>query len=162
MYDDRRSEGFADGLVEEPSEEAFEGKAAAALALIEEDGKVLLAAANSPELGVWWQLPGGIVTTDDPLPEALRRHLSRHAGLETVIDDLLYVTEIDDYLIFTFGARLAGPETLIGPKLDCVFVPIEQLDGFPRLMGREPLVEWLRQRERSRRYFRLGQPLLTL
>jgi len=130
-------------------------KGAATMALIEREGQVLLVATHWPGAGVWWQLPGGSVLAGQSLAEALRRQLAEEAGLDAAVDDLLYVMEIEDHLIFTFQARLSGADPTKSAKVDCCFVPIEQLGAFPRLIGREPLLEWLTGRAGRKRYYRL-------
>jgi ADP-ribose pyrophosphatase YjhB (NUDIX family) len=132
-------------------------KGAATLALIQKDNQVLLVATRWADAGIWWQLPGGSVLHGQSLADALRQQLMDEAGLDTIVDDLLFVMEIEDHLIFVFGARISSADTIQAAKVDCCFVPIDQLTAFPRLIGREPLLEWLRQSTGRRRYYRMTQ-----
>ena len=144
-------------LDSEEQEYLWSSKGMAVLGLIEHEGQVLLAATQLPAGGVWWQLPGGSTIMGETLPESLRRQLMGDAGLVVTVEDLLYVMEIDSYMIFTFKAKLASVEALSNTTIDCCFVPIDQLPAFPRLWGREPLLECLQAKGQSRRYYSLNE-----
>ena len=138
----------------------WSSKGMAVLGLIEHEGQVLLAATQMPGSGVWWQLPGGTAVLGETLPQSLRRQLLEDAGLDVTVEDLLYVMEIESYMIFTFKARLNVSDALSEAIVDCCFVSKDQLPSFPRLWGREPLLEWLEKRGQGKRYYSLSrQPL---
>jgi len=135
----------------------WSSKGMAVLGLIEHERQVLLAATHMPGSGIWWQLPGGTATLGETLPQSLRRQLLDDAGLDVTVEDLLYVMEIESYMIFTFKARLNKSDALSAATVDCCFVSRDQLPSFPRLWGREPLLEWLNQQGKGKRYYSLAQ-----
>lgn len=148
-----------DDMTLEAAEQEFlwSSKGVVVLGLIEQNGQVLLAASHMQGGGIWWQLPGGAIAMDETLPQSLRRQLLEDAGLDVTVEDLLYVMEIENYMIFTFRARLNKSDSLSDAAADCCFVPIQQLRTFPRLWGREPLLEWLTRRAGGRRYHSLAE-----
>jgi len=147
-------------LDSEEQEYLWSSKGTAVLGLIEHEGQVLLAATQLPAGGIWWQLPGGGTMMGETLPVSLRRQLMEEAGLDVNVEDLLYMLEIENYMIFTFRAKLSSIDALSDATIDCCFVPIDQLRTFPRLWGREPLLEWLRDKDQSQRYYSLtGEPM---
>ena len=147
-------------LDSEEQEYLWSSKGTAVLGLIEHEGQVLLAATQLSAGGIWWQLPGGGTMMGETLPASLRRQLTQEAGLDVSVEDLLYVLEIESYMIFTFRAKLTSIDALSDATIDCCFVPIDQLHTFPRLWGREPLLEWLGDKDQSRRYYGLtGEPM---
>ena len=145
------------GLDAEEQDLLWSSKGMAVLGLIEHEGQVLLAATHMPGSGIWWQLPGGTAVLGETLPQSLRRQLLDDAGLDVTVEDLLYVMEIESYMIFTFKARLNNTDALSTATVDCCFVSRDQLRSFPRLWGREPLLEWLDQQGQGKRYYSLAE-----
>jgi 8-oxo-dGTP diphosphatase len=79
--------------------------------LRDEQGRILLV---DPKYKPGWDMPGGMVEANEPLPDALRRELLEELGLSVHVGDLLCVDWVaphgpwDDLLNFIFDGGILG------------------------------------------------------
>ncbi len=151
------------------------GDLAAALGILEEDGRVLMVANYRRLFGaetLCWDVPGGGVDPGESLEEACRREVLEETGLEVVVRDLAFVVErrrsgasggVERARFFFFEvARLpAAPLHLPAPKDPEIVaaefcVPSALRERCPHAY-QQPFLRWLHEGRRQR-YFHLVTP----
>jgi ADP-ribose pyrophosphatase YjhB (NUDIX family) len=117
-----------------------------AVAVVEQDGKVLMVKrALEPGIGLW-SLPGGYVDRGEVVEEAAAREVWEETGLRVEIEGLvgLFSERGHPVIVAAFAARELGGTLAAGDEaLDLGFFPLDALPdlAFPR--DRLILERWL-------------------
>jgi 8-oxo-dGTP diphosphatase len=137
----------------------------AAAILLDKAGRVLLVGNDWQGFGnVRYTLPGGVVERGESTLDALKREVKEETGLEvTGIKQLAYAVHVEDIrrndraVSFAFLASYDGllnPRDPDGYIVEARFFPVEEVEKtIPLQPLREPLANYLRDRECGRFYF---------
>jgi len=104
---------------------------AAADAVVEEQGGVLLVKLNYGPRDGRWALPGGLVENDETLEQAVRREVGEETGLDIALDGLLATWMRPGFPILKviYRAHVVGGTLRVLPEevSEAAFFPKEQL-----------------------------------
>jgi len=130
-----------------------------AAAVIVEDEKILLVQHHKYDRQ-YWLLPGGGVEFGETLADAVRREVWEETGLETAINDLIFVSESippDGHrhvINYYFSVAITGGELKLGDDPYLCDVQWHRLDDLPHLIVFPNVVrelqEWLQSETREK------------
>ncbi len=104
-------------------------------AIIERDGKILIARRKHPFMGHHWEFPGGKLENNETLEECLKREIEEELGIVVSVGKLVssrkHVLNCQSaILLYAYRARYISGDIILTDHDEVAWVTLDDLEGY--------------------------------